>query len=171
MADHQCPAAKGQRIRAGDRAVRSVGELKIPHSVQPNYANPIGHQRIFAAFGSERSPVGMSNDLCSEPAKHDRPEVVIGMMVRQDQPPNWLRRDPPDRLDQLLALLGTGEGVDDYDAFTGDNEAGVGATLGSPAGVSDCRIDIGCETADRGWVRLRGGRCREEPGQYDDRDG
>ena len=67
------------------------------------------------------------------PAQHHRAEVMIGMMVRQNQPPDRLARDGADDTYQLLALRRACERIDYHHAVAGHYEAGVRPALRSPA--------------------------------------
>jgi hypothetical protein len=167
MADDQRLTAEPQRVRAGNRAVGGVGKLEIAHGIEPNHPNPVGHERVFASFGGEHSTVRMGNHLGSEPAKHNCTKLVIRMVMSQHQPFDRLPGDPADGLDQLLALLRAGQGVNHNDTLAGDHEARVGLPLRPPPGISDGGIHVWSQTADgrgRRWLRSRAG---EEPGNND----
>jgi len=78
---------------------------------------------------------------------------VIGMMVRQDQPPDRLARDGADDAHQLLPLRGTRERIDHHYTVTGHYEAGVGAALRAPPRVTHNHVDAGCQLADGKLLR------------------
>src|SRR5882762_9001518 len=84
----------------------------------------------------------------ARPAQHHRAEMMIGMMVRQDQPPDRLACDRVDDAHQPFPLRGARERIDHHDAVAGYNEAGVGASLRAPPCVTDNRVDAGSHLAD-----------------------
>jgi len=72
-------------------------------------------------------------DALASPAQGHCTEVMIGVVVRQDQPANGLACDRTDRAHQLLPLRGTGERIDHHDAVAGHDEAGVGSPFRAAA--------------------------------------
>src|SRR5438046_4192804 len=81
-------------------------------------------------------------------AQHHRAEVMIGMMVRQNQPSDRLARDGADDTDQLLPLGRACERIDYHHAVAGHYEAGVRPALRSPPRVTHNHVDAGCQLAD-----------------------
>lgn len=165
MADHERSPTEPQGVGAGHRAVRDVGKLEIAHGVEPNHPDPVGHEGVLASFGRKHSTVRMRNHLGSQPTKNDGSEMVIGMVVRQHQPPDRLSRNPANSSYQLLALLGAGECVDDDDTVAGNDKTRIGPALRASTGISNGGEHTWCQRADgRSGRRLRG-RAGEDPGQ------
>ena len=86
-------------------------------------------------------------------AQHDRAKVMIGMMVRQDHPPERLARHRPDGTHQLLPLRRARERIDHHHPVAGHDEAGVGAAFGAPATVAEHYVDAGDHLADGKLLR------------------
>ena len=168
MADDESAFSQLERIHSGDWTVGRIGELESSHGVEAHHPHPICDQRVLARFGCENSPIGMRDDFGAEPAEDNAPKMMVRMVVGQDQPGDGCRRDSPDRVHQLLPLLRTRQCVDDHNAFTGDQEAGVGSSLRTPAGIADGCVHAGSKAAN-GRVRRRGGdsRYNQESGEQE----
>jgi hypothetical protein len=159
MADHQRLPSEPQRVRGGNCTIRNIGELEIPHGVEPNHPDPIGHEGVFTSLRGEHSAFGVRNHPGAEPAKYDGSKMMIGMVMSEYQPSDGLPGDTSNGSHQLFALLRAGQRVDDNDALARDHEARVGPPLGAPPGVSDCGIHIRRQTANgRCGVRRRAGQ-------------
>lgn len=164
MADDQGAPSGPESIYPGDRSVRSVGKGKAPHGIEADDSDPVGNQGVFATFGRQYPPVGVGDDLGAKPPENDGPKMMVGMMVRQDQPGNRLPGHPPDGIDQLLPLLGAGECIDDNNPVTGDHKACVRSPLRAPTGVTQSGVHARSELANR-WWQCWGCRMTEKSGE------
>ena len=99
MDDHECPPAKLEGVGTGDGPVGLVGELEPAHSIQPHNPDPIRDQRVLPTFSRQHSAVGMCHDPGAHAAEHDRAEVMVRMVVREDEPldrPGTLPSESPE---------------------------------------------------------------------------
>src|SRR5256886_5016449 len=99
-------------------------------------------------------------------AQHHRAEVMIGMMVRQNQPSDRLARDGADDTDQLLPLGRACERIDYHHAVAGHYEAGVWSPFRTAACVTENHVDAGSDLADGETLgEWRENLKQEEPSQ------
>ncbi len=91
MADDESAFSQLERIHSSDRTIGRIGELKSSHGVEADHSHPIRDQRVLARFGCEDPAIGMRDDFGAEPAEHDRPEMMVRVVVGQDQPGDGCR--------------------------------------------------------------------------------
>ncbi len=140
MQDLDAATAERERGVVRDRQTRRVGEREPHQLLDTDDAIPVGDQRIVAFLGGEEMSIGMRDHLSAHPLEHDRAERMVGMVVRENQPPHGRRRLTPDAGEQALGLIGTGLGVDDHHAAVRDDEARVGPSLGAASRVAGHRV-------------------------------
>ena len=145
--DGMAPWCEG--IRTGDRDIGRVGKLEAPHCIEADHPDPIGHEGVFPTLQCEYPTVRVSDDFGSQSAEDDGAEMMIWVMVREDQPLDRLGGNRSDRLDQLLPLPRTGQGVDHHHTDRSDDEAGIGPPLRSAAGIAQDYVHIRREPAYR----------------------
>jgi hypothetical protein len=91
----------------------------------------------------------MGDDLGAEASKHDGAKMMVRVMMRQDQPLDRLSSNAADSLNELCALLRTGQGVDHYHPCGSHTEAGIGSSFRSPARVPQRCVNAWPQTPDR----------------------
>jgi hypothetical protein len=97
----------------------------------------------------------MGDDPRTGPAKNNRPEVMIRVMMGEDQPFDRLRGDRPYGPEETFAVSGAGQCVYHHNALRGHDEPRVRATLRPSVGITQNRVDSGRE----GTERQRWRRC------------
>lgn len=172
MTDDKCLSSQEQSVLGAYRSVGYVGELESAHGIETHHPAPVRDQGVLPGLGRQHSPIGVRDDPGPELSEHDRAEVVVRVVVSQNQIPDWLLADPPDRFGQLAALLWAGQCVDDHNSRIGDHETRIRPALRPAAGVSHDGIHTGGKAADdwRSWRRIRKGRHKAGE-QYENANG
>src|SRR5258708_37327186 len=98
----------------------------------------------------------MRHPPSAAPAQGHCTEVMIGVVVRQDQPADGLAGDRTDRAHQLLPLRGTGERIAHYDAVAGHDESRIRATFRAATRVTEHDVDAGGQLANGKLLRAEG---------------
>src|SRR2546421_474353 len=148
MRDHDRLPTEPQRIARHDRPVGHVRVGEARHLRRSDHQRPRRFGGLATLLVHPGRHVGMRDRPGPGPAQHHRAEVMIGVMVRQHQPPDRLARDGADDTYQLLALSRACERIDYHHAVAGHDEAGVRPALRSSPRVTHNHVDAGCQLAD-----------------------
>jgi hypothetical protein len=144
-----------ERIRSGHREVRRIGKLESTHRIKPDDPDPVRQQGILAAIRRQTAPIGVGNDFRAKPAKDDRAEMVIGMVVGQDEPLDGLIGNSANPSGQRFAIAGAGQGIDHDHTIAGHDEAGIGPSFRAAAGVAEYGVHSIGESVQRKRARFR----------------
>jgi hypothetical protein len=88
---HQRVIPQTEGVYVGNGNVRLVGKLETTHGIETDYPHPVGNQSVLPGLGGKHAPVRMGKHVGAEPPEHHGAKVMIGMMMRQDQPFDRLR--------------------------------------------------------------------------------